>query len=106
MGPLRRQLVERIFDSIDQEKKGLIPVNQLMEHFNPNVIEYYQTGKMNREGIEEHFLSMLVITENSLAKDEFIAFYDDTNINYAHNDIFLRFVSNIWHYQPEHLKAV
>ena len=106
MGPLRRQLVERIFDSIDQEKKGLIPVNQLMEHFNPNVIEYYQTGKMNREGIEEHFLSMLVITENSLAKDEFIAFYDDTNINYAHNDIFLRLVSNIWHYQPEHLKAV
>lgn len=49
---------------------------------------------------------MLVITDNAVTRDEFIAFYDDTNINYAHNDIFFRFVSNIWHYQLKQQDAV
>jgi len=28
------------------------------------------------------------------------------NINFAHNDIFIRFVSNFLHYTPEKLNAV
>ena len=29
MGPLRQELVEHIFDSIDKEKKGTVSVNHL-----------------------------------------------------------------------------
>lgn len=44
---------------------------------------------------------MLAVENGSVTRDEFIAFYDDANINFAHNDIFFRYVSSQWHYTPE-----
>lgn len=32
MGPLRREIVEHIFDSMDKDKKGSIPVDQLSKN--------------------------------------------------------------------------
>jgi Ca2+-binding EF-hand superfamily protein len=77
-----------------------------VEHFNPSVVEYYQTGRMSAEQVKEHFLSFLVVNNGAVTKEEFIAFYDDLNVNYAHNDIFFRYVSSQWHYTPDKLQAV
>jgi len=46
---------------------------------------------------------MLSVVDNSVTREEFIAFYDDISINFAHNDVFSRFVSNQWHYTPQKL---
>lgn len=51
-------------------------------------------------------MSMIAVANDLVTRDEFIALYDDLNINYAHNDIFFRYVSSQWHYTPEKLLAV
>ena len=35
-----------------------------------------------------------------------MAFYNDVNVNFAHNDIFFRYVGSVWHYTPEKMQAV
>lgn len=44
---------------------------------------------------------MLAVNNQSVTREEFLNYYDDVNINFAHNDVFLRYVSNQWHYNPE-----
>ena len=63
-------------------------------------------GKKTLQEIKNQFLSLFAVANNEITKEEFIAFYDDVNINFAHNDIFVRFVSNFWHYTPEKINAV
>ena len=46
--------------------------------------------------VENQLLSMLFIRDGFITKEEFISFYDDLNINFAQNDVFLRFVSTKW----------
>lgn len=41
-----------------------------------------------------------------ISRDEFIAYYDDLNINFPHNDVFVRFVSSMWNHTPEKTEAV
>ena len=48
--------------------------------------------------IENQFVSMLVVNDGCVTKEEFVGFYDDQNINFVHNDVFFRFVSVQWHY--------
>ena len=50
--------------------------------------------------MQNSLLGMLVIEHGCISKDEFIAFYDDLNINLPHNDIFIRYVSEQWHHTP------
>ena len=71
-----------------------------VQHFNPGVIESYQTQKMSADQVREHFLSLIVSNNEAISKDEFIAFYNDLNVNFPHNDVFIRYVSNQWHYTP------
>jgi len=61
---------------------------------------------MTAEQVKDHFISLLSVNNGAVSRDEFIAFYDDVNVNYAHNDIFFRYVSNQWHYTPEKLQSV
>jgi Ca2+-binding EF-hand superfamily protein len=61
---------------------------------------------MSAEKVQEHFLSMIVVNDNEVTKEEFVAFYNDVNVNFAHNDIFFRYVSSQWHFTPERLKGV
>lgn len=53
---------------------------------------------MTAEQVKNHFISLLAVNDDQVSRDEFIAYYDDVNVNFAHNDIFFRFVSNQWHY--------
>jgi Ca2+-binding EF-hand superfamily protein len=53
------------------------------------------------QAIQEQFLSMLPVSNESVTREEFINYYDDANINFAHNDVFFRYVSNQWHYTSE-----
>ena len=41
-----------------------------------------------------------------MTKEEFLAYYDNLNINFTHNDVFFRYVSSQWHYTHEKLNAV
>lgn len=61
---------------------------------------------MSAQQVKEHFLSLLVVNNDCVSRDEFIAFYDDVNVNYAHNDVFFRYVSSQWHYTQEKLQSV
>ena len=70
------------------------------------MIEMYQTGRMTAEQVKEHFLSLLVVREDEVSKEEFVALYNDMNINFAHNDVFFRNVSHQWHFTPEKLANV
>jgi hypothetical protein len=49
---------------------------------------------------------LFVVANGSITRDEFIAFYDDANINFSHNDVFFRFVSSQWHYTLEKKQGV
>jgi hypothetical protein len=49
---------------------------------------------------------MLAVSNDEVTREEFINYYDDVNINFAHNDVFFRYVSNQWHYTPEKIAAV
>lgn len=71
-----------------------------MSHFNYNEIETYRYGKKSQEQIEQEFLSMLYVQNDSVTREEFVNFYDDLNINFGHNDIFFRYVSVQWFYTP------
>jgi Ca2+-binding EF-hand superfamily protein len=44
---------------------------------------------------------MLAVSNESVTREEFISYYDDANINFAHNDVFFRYLSSQWHYTPE-----
>ena len=39
--------------------------------------------------------------EGVITKEEFVAYYDDININFPHNDAFIRYVSQMWNFTPE-----
>ena len=69
-------------------------------HFNYNEIESYRYGKKSKEQIDEEFLSMLHVQEGMVSREEFVSFYDDLNINFGHNEIFVRYVSAQWFYTP------
>lgn len=43
---------------------------------------------------------MLYVQNDSVTREEFVNFYDDLNINFGHNDIFIRYVSVQWFYTP------
>lgn len=49
---------------------------------------------------------MLAITNETVTREEFLNYYDDVNINFAHNDVFFRYVGSQWHYTPEKKAAV
>ena len=68
--------------------------------FNPRENEWWAKGRRTEKEVQEHLLSMLVVEEGAISRDEFIAFYDDLNINLPHNDIFIRYVSEQWHHTP------
>ena len=40
-----------------------------------------------------------------VTKEEFIAYYDDSNINFPNNEVFWRFVSSMWEYTPDKMVA-
>lgn len=77
-----------------------------MEHFNANEIEAYRLGKRSLQETQDDFISLFSVSNGEITRDEFIAFYDDCNINFAHNDVFFRYVANQWHFTPEKRKAV
>jgi Ca2+-binding EF-hand superfamily protein len=62
-------------------------------------------GKKSLEEVQEEFLSFLPVVNGEVTREEFLAFYDDVNINFAHNDVFLRYVSSQWHYTPQKKQA-
>jgi hypothetical protein len=45
------------------------------------------------------------MTDNQLSKEEFIAFHEDLNVNYPHDEPFLKYISIMWNFvsqnQPE-----
>ena len=49
---------------------------------------------------------MLSLQEGCITREEFIAYYDDLNINFPHNDVFIRFVSQQWNFTPQKIEAV
>ena len=55
---------------------------------------------MSADQVREHFLSLIVANNDEISKDEFVALYNDLNVNFAHNDIFFRYVSSQRHYTP------
>ncbi len=75
-----------------------------MAHFNYNEIESYRYGKKSKEQIDEEFLSMLHVQDGMILREEFVNFYDDLNINFGHNDIFVRYLSSQWFYTPEKME--
>lgn len=77
-----------------------------MEHFNHSILEYFHTGRNTKENTEDQFLSLFSISNGTISREEFMAYYDDLNINLPHNDIFHRYVSSQWHFTPEKLQAV
>ncbi len=49
---------------------------------------------------------MVHVQEGFVSREEFISFYNDLNINFGNNDIFVRYVSAQWFYTPEKLSEV
>lgn len=49
---------------------------------------------------------LLAQNEGYICKEEFIAYYDDCNINFPETEAFIRYVSNMWSFKPEISKAV
>ena len=77
-----------------------------VEHFNHDTLELFYTGKNSKEDTEDRFLSLFSLKEGEISREEFLAYYDDLNINMPHNDIFFRHVSSQWHFTPEKQQAV
>lgn len=77
-----------------------------MESFNPNEIEAYRKGIKSLEMIQNDLISMFSIPEGVITREEFVAYYDDLSINFPHNDVFIRFVSQEWNFTPEKTEAV
>ncbi len=44
--------------------------------------------------------------EGFLSREEFIAFYDDLNVNYPHDEPFTKYVSKQWGYVPPKVEVV
>lgn len=43
---------------------------------------------------------MLALPNGYLTREEFVAYYDDLNVNYPHDDSFIKYVSKHWGYVP------
>ena len=63
-------------------------------------------GKRSLQETQDDFISLFSVTNGEINKEEFISFYDDCNINFAHNDVFFRYVGNQWHFTPEKKIAI
>ena len=70
------------------------------------MIEFFQTGKMTADQVRGHFLSLIVANDGEVSKEEFVALYNDLNVNFAHNDIFFRYISSQWHYTHQKIAEV
>jgi hypothetical protein len=77
-----------------------------VSHFNYNEIDSYRFGRKDQNAVYQEFTSQLHIQDDCISREEFIAFYDDMNINFAHNDGFFRYVSAQWYHTPEKQQEV
>jgi hypothetical protein len=55
---------------------------------------------VTKEYLQQQLVSLLSMPEGYLTREEFIAFYDDLNVNYPHDEPFAKYVSNQWGYLP------
>ncbi len=48
--------------------------------------------------MENQLVSLFALPEGILTREEFIAMYDDLNINFPHDDQFIKNISDQWRY--------
>ena len=65
----------------------------------------FKAGKKSKEMIQKELLSMLSIVDDCVTREEFVAFYDDVSVNFGHNDVFIRHVSQQWSFEPPKYSA-
>lgn len=53
---------------------------------------------MTKEYIQDQLISLVSLPEGILTREEFLAFYDDLNVNYADDERFIKYVSKQWGY--------
>lgn len=74
--------------------------------FNPEGIEIYDSKKVSKEYLQDQLVSLLSLPEGYLTREEFIAFYDDLNVNFPHDEPFAKYVSKQWGYTPPKVEVV
>ena len=96
MSDLRKKIVQRVYEKIDEEQKGYITVDEIRHKFNPRECPLVREGKQSEEEVLSDFIDLLeyhfnLLNEKEMEQDEngeikvsledFISFYNNISMS-------------------------
>ena len=105
MSDFRRQIVQKVFEKLDKEKKGIIPYDIIRENYNADKHPEVLNGKRTKQEILARFIDMFEYHFNLLnknknkegaTKEEFEDFYNYISVLVDNDKYFENMMSRVW----------
>ena len=105
MSDFRRQIVQKVFEKLDKEKKGIIPYDIIRENYNADKHPEVLNGKRTKQEILARFIDMFEYHFNLLNKnknkggatlEEFEEFYDYISPFIDNDKYFENMMGRVW----------
>ena len=103
MSDFRRQIVQKVFEKLDKEKKGIIPYDIIRENYNADKHPEVLNGKRTKQEILARFIDMFEYHFNLLNKnkdgatlEEFEEFYDYISPLIDNDKYFENMMGRVW----------
>ena len=106
MSNSRKELIEKVFETLEPDKEGIVPIDKISEYFNPEAHPDVLAGLKKPEEIYNEFMETFEGNHNYLNGDEaslgnvdideFCDYYDSISMMIKKDKDFEKMVSGVW----------
>merc|ERR1719299_81492 len=95
----RKRLVQKVFESLDLDKSGVLTSDDLKSRFNPQGDPRVQGRKLNASQVAAEFLSTFDVfdQDGNVGPEEFLKYYQGVSASIDDDQYFEFMIRNAWH---------